>query len=161
MKKLTLTALSAMAFSLTSLAAQAGDPEAGASAFQSQCQNCHNVTNEAGDVLAGRPNVRTGPNLYAVLGRQAGIVEGFRYGASLVSAGEAGLVWDDEPMTAYLQDPQGFLRETLGDNRARSQMSFRVRDEETAVNIIAFLDSLAPRDEEEANGDDEEEAAAD
>ncbi|TVS00467.1 MAG: cytochrome C [Rhodobacteraceae bacterium] len=144
-----MTILSAAALSAGTFAVQAADIEAGASAFQSQCQNCHNVINEEGDVLAGRPNVRTGPNLYAILGRQAGVVDGFRYGASLVEAGEEGLVWDEELMTAYLQDPQGFLRETLDNNRARSQMSFRVRDEETAVNIIAFLDSLAPADEDE------------
>lgn len=149
MKKQTMTILSAAALSAGTFAVQAADIEAGASAFQSQCQNCHNVINEEGDVLAGRPNVRTGPNLYAILGRQAGVVDGFRYGASLVEAGEEGLVWDEELMTAYLQDPQGFLRETLDNNRARSQMSFRVRDEETAVNIIAFLDSLAPADEDE------------
>ncbi len=154
MKKHTMAALGAAAFSVSAFAAQAADIDAGASAFQSQCQNCHNVINEEGDVLAGRPNVRTGPNLYAILGRQAGVVDGFRYGASLVEAGEEGLVWDEELMTAYLQDPQGFLRETLDNNRARSQMSFRVRDEETAVNIIAFLDSLAPAE------DDEEEAVS-
>ncbi len=148
MKKETFAALGALAFSVSAFAVQAGDVEAGASAFQSQCQNCHNVTNEDGDVLAGRPNVRTGPNLYGVLGRQAGTVDGFRYGASLVEAGENDLIWDEESMTVYLQDPQGFLRETLDSNRARSQMSFRVRDEETAVNIIAFLDSLAPAAEE-------------
>lgn len=154
MKKQTTTILSAAVLSASAFAVQAADIEAGASAFQSQCQNCHNVVNEEGDVLAGRPNVRTGPNLYAILGRQAGVVDGFRYGASLVEAGEEGLVWDEELMTAYLQDPQGFLRETLDNNRARSQMSFRVRDEETAVNIIAFLDSLAPAE------DDEEEAVS-
>ena len=149
MKKQTITVLGAIAFSVAAFSAQAGDPEAGASAFQSQCQNCHNVINDDGDVLAGRPNVRTGPNLYRILGRQAGIVDGFRYGASLVSAGEAGLEWDEAQMIEYLQDPQGFLRATTGDNRARSQMSFRVRDAETAENIVAFLDSLAPAEEDE------------
>ncbi len=141
-------ATAAFTLSLTALPAFAGDPEAGASAFQSQCQNCHNVVNEAGDVLAGRPNVRTGPNLYGVLGRQAG-TEDFRYGASLVEAGEAGLIWTAEEMVPYLLDPNSFLRETLGNNRARSQMSFRVRDEDTANDIIAFLTQFSEIEEEE------------
>ena len=146
-------AAAAFTLSLTSGVALAGDIEAGASAFQSQCQNCHNVINEAGDVLAGRPNVRTGPNLYGIIGRQAGTEE-FRYGASLVEAGEAGLVWDEEEMVSYLLDPQGYLRETLDSNRARSQMSFRVRDEETARDVIAFLAQFGEieEDAEEAEG---------
>lgn len=148
MNRLTATTLSAFAFSFAAFAAQAGDPEAGASAFTSQCQNCHNVINEAGDVLAGRPNVRTGPNLYGVIGRQAGTVDGFRYGASLVEAGENGLVWTEDDMVPYLLDPNTYLRETLDDRRARSQMSFRVRDEGTARDIIAFLVSLSPEVEE-------------
>ena len=147
-------ALGAAALALSGFAAQAGDIEAGASAFQSQCQNCHNVTDATGEVLAGRPNVRTGPNLYGVIGRQAG-TEDFRYGASLVEAGEAGLVWNAEHMVPYLLDPNTFLRDTLGNNRARSQMSFRVRDEATAENIIAFLaqfGAVEEAEEEEASG---------
>jgi len=155
MKTLKTTALSAVAFALAAFAAQAGDPAAGESAFTSQCQNCHNVVNDDGDVLAGRPNTRTGPNLYAVFGRQAGTVDGFRYGGSLVEAGEEGLVWDTDNMVPYLLNPQDYLREVTGDRRARSQMSFRVRDEGTANDIIAFIASLAPEAEEE------EHAAAD
>ncbi len=150
-------AAAALTLSLTSGAALAGDIESGASAFQSQCQNCHNVMNEEGDVLAGRPNVRTGPNLYGIIGRQAGIEE-FRYGASLVEAGEEGLVWDEEEMVAYLLDPQGYLRERLDSNRARSQMSFRVRDEATARDVIAFLAQFgAPAEDEAEDGADEDE----
>lgn len=154
MTTLTRATFGAAALALSAFAAQAGDIEAGASAFQSQCQNCHNVTNAEGDVLAGRPNVRTGPNLYGVIGRQAG-TEDFRYGASLVEAGEAGLVWNAEDMVPYLLDPTSFLREKLGNNRARSQMSFRVRDDATAENIIAFLaqfGAVEEAEEEEASG---------
>ncbi|MGY6694485.1 MAG: cytochrome C [Roseinatronobacter sp.] len=143
-------ATAALSLSLTSLPAFSGDIDAGANAFQSQCQNCHNVINEAGDVLAGRPNVRTGPNLYGVLGRQPG-TEDFRYGASLVEVGESGVVWTEEEMVAYLLDPTSYLRETLDDRRARSQMSFRVRDEATARDIIAFLAQFGG--EEEAEGE--------
>ena len=86
-------AASAAALSLLALPAVAGDPDAGESAFASQCANCHNVVSDDGDVLAGRQQVRTGPNLYGIVGRQAGVVDGFRYGNSLVEAGEEGLVW--------------------------------------------------------------------
>lgn len=145
-------AAAALTVAFASGPALAGNPEAGASAFQGQCQNCHNVTNEAGEVLAGRPNVRTGPNLYGIIGRQAGI-EDFRYGASLVEAGEGGLVWDEEEMVVYLLDPNTYLREKLGSNRARSQMSFRVRDEDTARDIIAFLSQFGAVEEEDAEAE--------
>ena len=148
MTRITRAAFGAAALALSAISAQAGDIEAGASAFQSQCQNCHNVTDADGEVLAGRPNVRTGPNLYGVIGRQAG-TEDFRYGGSLVEAGEGGLVWDTENMVPYLLDPNTFLRETLGNNRARSQMSFRVRDEGTAADIIAFLGQFGAVEEAE------------
>lgn len=147
MKSIKLTA-TVFALGLLGTPALAGDPEAGAAAFTSQCQNCHNVVNEAGDVLAGRPNVRTGPNLYGVIGRTAGSVEGFRYGASLVAAGEAGLVWDADEMVPYLLDPNTYLREKLDDRRARSQMSFRVRDDATAQDIIAFLSQFGAVEED-------------
>ena len=154
MRLTTRTTLGAAFVALTSFSAHAGDIEAGAAAFQSQCQNCHNVVDDAGEVLAGRANVRTGPNLYGVIGRQAGTYDGFRYGASLVEAGEGGLVWTAEDMAPYLIDPTTFLRETLDDRRARSQMSFRVRDEATANDIIAFLSQFGEVEEEgeEASG---------
>ncbi|RVT81984.1 cytochrome C [Rhodobacteraceae bacterium CCMM004] len=119
-----------------------GDAAAGEAAF-SQCQTCHVVESPEGETLAGR-NARTGPNLYGVVGRQAGTVEGFRYGKDIVTAGEDGLVWDEESLSAYLQDPTGYLREVLDNKRARGKMAYRVRSEEDALNLIAYLHSLAP-----------------
>jgi cytochrome c len=120
-----------------------GDPAAGEAVF-SQCQSCHNIVDDGGEVLAGRANVRTGPNLYGVVGRQAGSLDGFRYRPDIVAAGEAGLVWDAESLIAYAQDPQTFLRETLDKNNARSGMAYRVRSEEEAANVVAYIASLAP-----------------
>jgi cytochrome c len=59
-----------------------GDAAAGEAVFR-QCAACHNVTNDAGDVLAGRPNVRTGPNLYGVAGHVFGDIEDFRWSPGL------------------------------------------------------------------------------
>lgn len=121
-----------------------GDPEAGEKAF-SKCQACHVVQNDAGEVLAGR-NGKTGPNLFGVVGRQAGSVEGFRYKDSIVEAGEAGLVWDAATLTSYLQDPAAFLKETLDDKGARSGMAFKVRTEEEASDLAAFLATFSNPD---------------
>lgn len=122
-----------------------GDPAAGEQVFN-QCQSCHNVVDDAGEVIAGRPNVRTGPGLYNIVGRQAGTYEGFRYRPDIVAAGEDGLVWDVESLTAYLQDPGGYLSEVLGKN-ARSGMAYRLRTEEDAQNVAAFLALHSPQAE--------------
>ena len=120
-------------------AAAAADPAAGEAAFR-QCSSCHQITTPGGENINGRG--RTGPNLYGVVGRQAGSLDGFRYRDSIVQAGEMGLVWDVENLTAYLQDPTAVLREATGDSRARSGMSYRVRSASDAENIAAYLASV-------------------
>ena len=122
--------------------ADIGDPEAGKSAF-SQCQACHVVVDEGGNTLAGR-TAKTGPNLYGMIGRQAGTVEGFRYSKSIVLAGEQGLIWDADTFVAYVQDPTNYLREVLGDSKARGRMAFKVRKPEDAANLYALIRSLGP-----------------
>lgn len=118
-----------------------GDAAAGEAAFR-QCIACHVVVNDAGDTLAGR-NARTGPNLYNIAGRTLGAQEGFRYSPSFQAANEAGLVFDEAAFVAYVQDPTGYLREALDDGSARGAMAFRVRSEEDALNLYAYLVSLA------------------
>lgn len=124
------------------LAQMEGDVAEGEKAFR-QCQTCHVVVNDAGETLAGR-NAKTGPNLYGVIGRPAASEEDFNYGDSLKAAGEKGLVWDEEHFVEYVQDPTAFLREYLDDQGARSKMTFRVRSEDDAKNLAAYLSSLAP-----------------
>lgn len=115
-----------------------GDPAAGEEAF-SQCVSCHVVEGPDGETLAGR-GAQTGPNLYGVVMRQAGVVEDFRYSDSMVEAGEQGMVWDEANFAPYLQDPTGHLREVLDDRRARGKMTYRLRGgEEEALNIYAYL----------------------
>ncbi len=122
--------------------APTGDAAAGEAVF-SQCQTCHVVVDPEGNTLAGR-NARTGPNLYGVAGRQAGVLEDFRYGDDIVKAGEQGLVWDETAFVGYVQDPTGWLRDHLGDPRARGKMTYRLRSEDDALNVYAYLASLAP-----------------
>lgn len=140
--------LTAVAAALLAMPLQAGehlgsgDAAAGEGAFR-QCIACHVVQNEAGDVLAGR-KAKTGPNLYQTTNAPAGAVDGFRYSKPLLEAGEAGLVWDEANFVAYVQDPNGFLRTFLDDKKARSKMAFKVRSEEDAVNLFAYIASLSP-----------------
>lgn len=123
-----------------------GDAAKGEKAFK-KCQSCHVVKNDAGEVLAGR-NGKTGPNLFGVVGATAGSVEDFRYGKDMIAAGEAGMVFDEATFVAYVMDPKGAVQEATGDGKARSKMSYRVRKEDEAKDLYAFLKSLQPDMEE-------------
>lgn len=147
------------AMALSPVAALAGDAEAGATVFQRQCANCHVVRNEAGEVLAGR-NAQQGPNLYGVIGRQAGAYPNFRYGDSIVEAGAAGLVWDEASFVAYVENPNTFLRTYLNNNRARGNMAFQLRDAGQRADLYAFLATFSAAPAEAAEGE-EAPAAAD
>jgi cytochrome c len=131
----TTALLAAPAFADGHLAAS-GDAAEGEKAFR-QCQSCHVVENGDGEVLAGRA-AKTGPNLYRVVGRTAGVLEDFRYSDLIIAAGEAGLVYDEANFVPYVMDPTAHLREVSGEG-GRGKMSFKVRDEEDAVNLYAFL----------------------
>ncbi|MFC3614226.1 c-type cytochrome [Lutimaribacter marinistellae] len=121
-----------------------GDAEAGESVYR-QCRSCHMIVDADGnDIQKGG---KTGPNLYGVFERTAGSVEDFRYSDAMVSAGEAGLAWNEEDFVAYVQDPTGYLREYLDDSSARGKMSYRVRSEEDARDVWAYLVSVGPAPE--------------
>ena len=119
-----------------------GDIAAGEAEFNRQCVSCHVITNASGDVLAGRSG-RTGPNLFNIPGATIGTVAGFRYGDSIVAAGAQGGVWTEADFVDYVQDPTGYLRAVLNDQRARGRMSYRVRDPQQAVDIYAYIASLS------------------
>ena len=113
----------------------------GESQFNRQCGACHVVQNDDGSILAGR-NSRPGPNLFGVAGRKAASRSDAIYGDSLAALGNTGAIWTEDAFVAYVQDPTGWLRETLQDRRARSKMSYRVRQESQAYDLFAFLASV-------------------
>ncbi|MCA3437234.1 MAG: c-type cytochrome [Rhodobacter sp.] len=139
--KHAITALTILAAS-SGMALAAGDAEAGKKIFN-QCQTCHVVADPDGNVLAGK-NAKTGPNLYGIIGRPAASYEGFKYGDGIKEAAAKGLVWDEANLTVYVQDPTKFLDEFTGNPKLKSKMVFKVKKEEDAANVAAFLASLSP-----------------
>ncbi|MEQ9813047.1 MAG: cytochrome c family protein [Azospirillaceae bacterium] len=101
----------------------------GRSVFQ-RCQACHVVNDEQN---------RVGPHLVGLFGRQSGSVEGFRYSDVMV---EAGIVWDDETLAAYLADPRGYL--------PGNRMAFPgLADEEALAALLVYLrEATAPPQEQ-------------
>ena len=139
-KFLTLLAATTIATPVLADDHASGDPEAGEKAFR-QCKACHMIVDDEGNnIVRGG---RVGPNLYGIVGSTAGSVEDFRYSGLLETAGEQGLAWDKESFVAYVQDPTGWLKEYTGED-GRGKMSYRVRKEEDAVNVWAYLASVGP-----------------
>jgi len=131
------TACASLAFALPAFAE--GDAAAGEKEFR-KCKACHMIKSDDETIVRGG---RTGPNLYGVPGRTAGSVEDARYSDLMTAAGEKGLEWDEESFVGYVQDPTGWLKDYTGTS-GRGSMTFRVRDEQDAKDLWAYLVSVIP-----------------
>ena len=99
---------------------------AGEGAFR-QCSSCHQVGEGARNGV--------GPHLNGLVGRSIGAVDGFRYSNVLLDAHDAGQVWSEEALAAFLADPRGAMPGT--------KMAFRgVQDEADITALIAYLGTL-------------------
>lgn len=126
------------AFLITFAAATPGfsqDAEAGKKVFK-KCKACHQI---GADAKNG-----AGPMLNGVIGRTAGTVPDFKYGRSLVTAGENGLVWTEALLADYVADPKKFLRTYLDDPKAKAKMSTKLKKEKDRVNVAAYLATFQP-----------------
>jgi len=104
-------------------AAQEGNAEEGAEVFK-KCRACH-------DVGAAAKN-KVGPLLNDIVGRKAGTIEGFAYSDANKSAGAKGLVWTEEVMFKYLENPLTFMPGT--------KMAFAgLKDAQDRKDVIAYL----------------------
>jgi|SRR5262249_34068151 len=124
--RVLLSATMAMAAALmmaTSAVAQEGNAEEGAEVFK-KCRACHDVGPEAKN--------KVGPLLNDIVGRKAGTIEGFNYSEANKSAGGKGLVWTEDVLFKYLENPLAFM--------AGTKMAFAgLKDPQDRKDIIAFL----------------------
>jgi cytochrome c len=119
-------AVAAAAIAAGPAAAQSGDAAAGQRVFN-QCRACH--TPDQG----GRNGV--GPNLWGVVGRAAGSIEGFRYSANMRELAAGGLVWNDDRLRAYITNPKAVV--------PQGSMSYPGLRNETQLNdLVAYLNTL-------------------
>lgn len=117
--------------------ALAGDAAKGESEFK-KCKSCHAIVADDGtEIVKGG---KTGPNLYGVVGRNAGSVEDFKYSDVMKEAGEKGLVWTEENLVSYLPDPTKFLEEFSGDSSGKSKMTFKLA--KGGEDVAAYLASV-------------------
>ena len=108
----------------TALAADAGDAAEGEFVFQDNCEICHSAADGAAHKI--------GPNLFGVVGRPAGMTEGYTYSPAMV---ESGLTWTTENLATYLAGPAAMVPGT--------KMGFPgFNNEEDEANLIAYLETL-------------------
>lgn len=136
MTKTTLLAT----FAALALAAPAfaADPAAGEAEFK-KCKACHSIIAPDGTEI--QKGGKTGPNLYGIIGKAVASDPDFKYGDSILAVGATGAVWDEASLAAYVADPAAWLKTTLGDDSAKSKMSFKLS--KGAEDMAAYLASVA------------------
>ena len=92
----------------------------GEDAFQ-VCTGCHMVD------ASGRS--AAGPNLYGVIGRKAGSLEGYDYSDAFAASD---ITWDETSLDGFLADPQTYLP-------GNEMLAGAVPDDETRAAVIAYL----------------------
>ena len=99
-----------------------GDLAHGEKVFK-KCTACHMIA-------AGGKNM-IGPNLWSVIGRQAGIVSDYKYSKAMIAYGKE---WTFEEMNSYLIKPQAYVKGT--------KMAFAgLRKEKDRASVILFMNS--------------------
>lgn len=96
-------------------------------AAQNRCKVCHTF-DKGGDA-------KVGPNLFGIIGRKAGSVDGFKYGSYLK---DADFTWDEERIRAWINDSQGVAKAA----GKRAQMPSQHIKGKKADEVIAFLETL-------------------
>lgn len=144
--------LAALGFTLMAAPAFAdghatGNAEDGESVFK-KCKACHSIIDTEGEVIV--KGGKNGPNLYGLYNRVAGTNKDFakKYGKSLIETGEAGLMWNEADFVTYVADPRKFLRTYLDDKKAKSKMSFKLKKEQDAKDVWAFIVANGPAEAE-------------
>lgn len=116
-------AMLALALCVASAAAQDGNADEGAEVFK-KCRACHDVGPAAKN--------KVGPLLNDIIGRPAGTIEGFSYSDANKAAGSKGLVWTEDVMFKYLENPLTFMPGT--------KMAFAgLKDVQDRKDLIAYL----------------------
>jgi cytochrome c2 len=120
-----LLAVTVLALAATPVLAQDDLAAQGEKVFK-RCAACHQIGPDAKN--------RVGPSLEGVIGRTAGTAEGFTYSDAMAEAGQGGLVWTDETLHAYLENPREMVKGT--------KMAFAgLKKPEDRDAVIAYIEA--------------------
>ena len=99
-----------------------GDLAHGQKVFK-KCSACHMIASDGKNMI--------GPNLWGVIGRQAGSITDYKYSKAMIAYGKD---WSFEEMNAYLIKPQSYIKGT--------KMAFAgLKKEKDRASVILFMNS--------------------
>lgn len=90
-----------------------------------KCKTCHFIDKEKS---------KLGPHLVGIIGRAAGVVEGFKYSDAMKNSG---ITWNDEEILAYLEKPKEYI--------PGNKMVFPgLKKEKHRIAVLAYIKSKMP-----------------
>ncbi len=119
---LSLGAAAVVVF-MTAVPANASDAVKGEKLAKA-CKACHTLDEGGKNKL--------GPNLFGILGKEAGKIEGYKYSKAMAASG---ITWDAASFTEFLIKPKKFIKGT--------KMSFKgFKKAEQRADILAYFETL-------------------
>ncbi len=114
-----------------------GDGAKGESVFR-KCRACHMIKAEDGTMIV--KGSAHGPNLFGVIGREIGSVDGYRYSKGLAALRDKDMVWTEALLAEFVADPSAFVSKYNGKRAMRSKMSLRLSrgGEDVAAYLARF-----------------------
>ena len=129
MRRLVSTVAALLMLSTPFAAATAQDAETGEQIYR-QCRACHQIGENARNLV--------GPQLNGIIGRKAGTIEGFNYSQANKDAGASGLVWREDNLLKYLENPIAFMPGT-------KMVYAGVKAEDARRDLIAYLKKFSQK----------------
>jgi cytochrome c len=131
MKNILTTAAALIALAAPAFAEN--DVDQGEKDFK-KCKACHSIVDPAGETIV--KGGKTGPNLWGVVGRQAGTEAEFgKFSDEMIALGEGGLIWNAEEMAKYIPNAKEYI------NGKTSMTPQKLKD---VTDVIAYLAQFQP-----------------
>lgn len=101
-----------------------GDAARGQKIFKGRAAQCHTATQGGANGV--------GPNLFGIVGRHSGRIEGYTYSKANENSG---VTWNPQVLDVYLENPKKFMPGT--------KMSFAgLKKPQERADLIAYLQTL-------------------
>lgn len=101
-----------------------GDSTKGEKLFKARAAQCHTASKGGANGV--------GPNLFGIVGRRSGTIEGFAYSKANQ---DSGVTWSPDVLDVYLENPKKFMPGT--------KMSFAgLKKPQERADLIAYLQTL-------------------